>query len=302
MNSKLLVIFTRPIEQMLGRGEITGRGGIRGKISFLIICAFLSMACNNNRNAKQNGTGLSTTEDNIPNLIKYRVVDSFPHDTNAFTEGLLVHEGLMFESTGHTDLYPSTRSLFGVVDLSSGKIQTKAEIDKNKYFGEGIAFFKEKIYQLTLVNKIGFIYNAKTYKKMGEFHYNGEGWGMTTDGSYLIMSDGSSNISYCDPLTFKPVKILGVEDNNGLVSNINELELINCFIYDNQWLTGYILKIDTSSGKVVGKLDLSSLKSTAVSKYPGSAEMNGIAYDAVTNKIYITGKLWPNIYEIKFSH
>ena len=160
----------------------------------------------------------------------------------------------------------------------------------------------EKVYQLTYTNKIGFIYNAKTYKKLGEFHYKGEGWGMTTDGSYLIMSDGSSNISYLDPLTFKAIKILGVTDNNGLVSNINELELINGFIYANQWLTGYILKIDTSSGKVVGKLDLSSLKSIAVSKYPGSLEMNGIAYDAVANKIYITGKLWPNIYEIKFSH
>jgi glutamine cyclotransferase len=116
------------------------------------------------------------------------------------------------------------------------------------------------------------------------------------------MSNGSSNIVYRDPINFKPVKTLNVTDNNGPVSNINELELINGFIYANQWRTDYILKIDTSSGKVVGKLDLFSLKAAAKSAYPGSIETNGIAFDAAANKIYTTGKLWPYIYEIKFSH
>ncbi len=274
-----------------------------------IICtclsvSVLSVSCHS---GEQGEDGSPATKDNIPRpvipyTIDYTVVNSFPHDTNAFTEGLLVHDGELYESTGHTDSYKNSRSLFGVVDLHSGMIRVKAEIDKNKYFGEGIAFLKDRVYQLTDTTKIGFIYDAKTYKKLGEFHYDTDGWGLTTNGSTLIMSDGSSNITYRDPLTFKPVKILKVTDNNGPVSNINEMELIKGFLYANQWLTNYILKIDTSTGKVVGRLDMISLISNARSKYPGSIEMNGIAYDSVADKIYVTGKLWPNIYEIKFSH
>jgi glutaminyl-peptide cyclotransferase len=125
---------------------------------------------------------------------------------------------------------------------------------------------------------------------------------LTTDGTYLIMSDGTSNISYVDPTDFKLKKILGVTDNNGPVQNINELEIINGFIYANQWQTDYILKIDPSSGKVVGRLDLSSLTTEAKNKYPFSNTLNGIAYDSATKKVYVTGKLWPNIYEIKFNN
>jgi glutaminyl-peptide cyclotransferase len=238
----------------------------------------------------------------VPSPINYSVTDSFPHDTTSFTEGLLIHEGQLFESTGHTNSFPSSRSLFGVVDLANGRIQSKAEIDKNKYFGEGIVFLNGKVYQLTDTTKIGFIYDAKTYHTLGEFHYSGDGWGLTTDGTYIIMSNGSSDIIYRDASTFKPVKTISVTDNNGPVSNINELELIHGYIYANQWLTNYILKIDPVNGKVTGKLDLSSLVPAIRAKYPGSAEMNGIAYDSVKDKIYITGKLWPTIYEIKFSH
>ena len=264
-------------------------------IFFIVLFA----SCNSTE-VNEQAPGPNST--NVPPVINYSVVSAFPHDTTAFTEGLLIHDGLLFESTGHTDSYPNSRSLFGILDLHTGRIETKVEIDKNKYFGEGIVFLKDRVYQLTDTTRIGFIYDGKTYKKMGEFHYDSDGWGFTTNGSSLIMSDGSSNISFRDPLTFKTVKTLPVTDNNGPVNRINELELINGFIYANEWLTNYILKIDTSSGKVVGKLDLSSLSTDARSKYPGAAEMNGIAYDSVQNKIYVTGKLWPTIYEIKFSH
>ena len=192
--------------------------------------------------------------------------------------------------------------MFGVVNLSNGNIDKKVEIDKGKYFGEGIAFLKNRIYQLTLTNHIGFIYDEKTYKKLGTFTYDGEGWGLTTDGSYLLMSNGSSNIYFRDPSTFNIIKTLGVRDNNGPVQNINELELIKGYVYANQWLTDYILKIDTTTGTVVGKLDLSKLKIEAINKYPFAQETNGIAYDSVRNKIYVTGKLWPTIYEIQFDH
>ena len=125
---------------------------------------------------------------------------------------------------------------------------------------------------------------------------------MTTNGSYILMSNGSNKIYYRDPSTFKIVKTLGVRDNNGPVQNINELELIKGYVYANQWLTDYILKIDTTTGIVVGKLDLSNLKAESKMKYPFAEETNGIAYDSVANKIYVTGKLWPTIYEIQFDH
>jgi len=235
-------------------------------------------------------------------IIPYTVVRSFPHDTTSFTEGLLVHDGKLFESTGHTNSYPFSRSLFGIVDPNTGKIDVKAEIDRNRYFGEGITFLRNKVYQLTDTTRIGFIFDARTYKPLGEFHYAGDGWALTTNGTYLIMSNGSGTLLYRDPATFDPVKKLMVTADDVPVDSLNELELIHGYIYANKWLTNYILKIDTATGRVVGKLDLSSLSEDAALRYPGSAEMNGIAYDSVQNKIYVTGKLWPTIYEIKFDH
>ena len=209
----------------------------------------------------------------------------------------------MYESTGHTEEYPDSRSLFGVVDLKTGKIQPKVELDKNKFFGEGISFLNGKVYQLTYTEKIGFIYDARTFKKIGEFGFpSKEGWGMTTDGSYLIMSDGSSNISYLDPSNFRLVKIVGVNDINGYANNINELEFIDGYIYANQYQTNNILKIDPESGKILGKANFDNLKTEVKNKYSGAIDMNGIAYDSATRKIYITGKKWPTIYEIKFNN
>ena len=266
-------------------------------ISVIIL---VSVACQNKQESEQKP--IDKTEDNSPENINFKVVNAFPHDTTSYTEGFLFHKGLLFESTGHTNSYASSRSAFGPVDLKNGRIEIKAEIDKNRYFGEGIAFLKDRIYQLTDTTHIGFIYNADTYKKLGTFTYDGDGWGLTTNGNYLIMSNGSSNLYYREPSTFKIIKTLNVTDNNGPVQNINELEMIHGYIYANQWLTDNILKIDTTTGKVVGKLDLSSLKTEAKVKYPFSEETNGIAYDSVNNKVYVTGKLWPFIYEIEFNH
>ncbi|MBS1669319.1 MAG: glutaminyl-peptide cyclotransferase [Bacteroidetes bacterium] len=269
-----------------------------------VVLAFIALtACNHDSDKTANKLPDSQQTDATPPTINYSVVNAYPHDTTAYTEGFLFHDGQLFESTGHTDEVPSSRSMFGIVDLKTGHIQTKVEIDKNKYFGEGIVFLNGKVYQLTWKSKIGFIYDAKTFKKIGEFTFpSAEGWGMTTDGTYLIMSDGTSNISYLDPNNFKLVKLLGVTDNNGPVSDINELELINGYLYANQYQTNYILKIDPASGKVVGRLDFTTLDNEAKNKYPESAEMNGIAYDSLTKKVYVTGKLWPNIYEVKFAY
>jgi glutamine cyclotransferase len=273
------------------------------KISRFFLTVALFASCTNN----DRQTGPSTMEggaDNLPPPINFTVIQSLPHDTTSFTEGLLFHDGQLYESTGTEPAFPpSRRSLFGVVDPKTGKIQTKAELDRSKYFGEGISFLGDKVYQLTWTSKVGFIYDSKTFARAGEFTIPlKEGWGMTTDGARLIMSDGSSNITYVDPVTFRPAKILGVTDNNGPVNNLNELELIHGYLYANRWETNYIVKIDTASGKVVGTIDLTSLADAARTSYPEAAEMNGIAYDAAADKIYITGKLWPFIYEIKFPH
>jgi glutamine cyclotransferase len=286
---------------------------------FLLAIGLLA-GCNN---ANKDATTTATT-DNAPPTLNYTVVKTYPHDTSAYTEGFLFHNGQLFESTGtEAASMPGRRSLFGTVDLTTGRITPKAELDRNKYFGEGIVFLHDKLYQLTYTTKIGFIYDAKTFKKLGEFTFpSKEGWGMTTDGKYLIMSDGTSNINYFDTdsthpeqvkivyddsttttktlPSFRLMRVLGVTDNNGPVSNINELEMIKGFLYSNQWLTNYILKIDPESGKVVGRLNMDTLVADARNKYAEAESLNGIAYDSTTGKIYVTGKLWPTVYEIKF--
>jgi glutamine cyclotransferase len=148
---------------------------------------------------------------------------------------------------------------------------------------------------------MGFIYDAKTFKNIGKFNYtNTEGWGLTTDGKSIIMSDGTSYITYLDPTSYIPTKIISVKEGNYDLIYLNELEYIKGFVYANIWQTNTIVKIDPNTGDVVGKMDLSSLSEESKAKSPGAAEMNGIAYDSISDKILVTGKLWPTIYEIKF--
>ncbi|HLZ87094.1 MAG TPA: glutaminyl-peptide cyclotransferase [Puia sp.] len=272
------------------------------KLSLFFVAGCFLVACNNPSKDDTPATNPDKPADNTPPTLDYTVIKAYPHDTSAYTEGFLFHDGKLYESTGtEPDMPADRRSLFGTVDLATGKITPKVELDRNKYFGEGIVFLNGKVYQLTYTTKIGFVYDATTYKKIGEFTFpSKEGWGMTTDGTYLIMSDGTSNLSYLDPNTFRLVKVLGVTDNNGPVSNINELELIKGYLYANQWQTNYILKIDPASGKVVARLNMDSLVSQVRNQYPGAEVLNGIAYDSTTGKVYVTGKLWPGIYEIKF--
>jgi glutaminyl-peptide cyclotransferase len=235
--------------------------------------------------------------------INFRVVNTFKHDPSLFTEGLLIHKGQLFESTGSPEGLPGAKSMIGVIDLVSGKMNTRVEIDRSKYFGEGIVIFGSKLYQLTYTTQLGFIYDLKTFKQIGTFKYaNKEGWGITTNGKELIMSDGSSNLTFLSPDDLQPFRSLPVSEDGLPVTNLNELEYIKGFIYANIWMTNYIYKIDPANGKVVGKVDLSSLSYEAKNRNPGADVLNGIAYDPETDKIYVTGKLWPNIYQIDFVH
>lgn len=266
-------------------------------LAFAVVIAvravFSVYSCNNGGESTDPG---SVSETPAPPAIGFAVKNIYPHDTSSFTEGLLVHEGQLYESTGSPD-GTNYASWMGPVDLKTGKPDRKIVLDST-YFGEGITIFNGKIYQLTYQEHKGFVYDARTFKKLQEFTYPGEGWSLTHDSAYLIMSDGSSNLQYLDPNTLKVVKITSVADNNGPVGNINELEYINGFIYANKWQTNLILKIDPASGAVVGTIDISSLEREAKSKFPNAQETNGIAYDAAANKMYVTGKCWPNLYEI----
>ncbi len=245
----------------------------------------------------------SNREENGVESISYKVVKTYPHDIRSYTEGFLFHENQLFESTGSPENYPEARSVIGIVDLETGRMDIKAELDRQKYFGEGILFFKDKIYQLTYKNQTGFIYDSKTYKMTGSFSYpNKEGWGLTTDGKSIIMSDGTNFITFLDPDSLKATKKVDVKFKGASILYINELEYINGFIYANIWTTHNIARIDPSSGIITGIIDLSTLYSEAKKKYHLSESTNGIAYDSLKDRILVTGKFWPSIYEIEFAH
>jgi glutaminyl-peptide cyclotransferase len=251
-------------------------------------------ACNENNSSSES----TNKETSIPS-INSSYSNYYPHDTTSFTEGLLMHNGKLFESTGATRDLPQTKSLFGTVNLKTGKIDVKVELDRNKYFGEGIAFLNEQVFQLTYKSRVGYVYDANTFKKIKEFTIpSKEGWGLTSNGTHLIMSDGTNKLTYLDPISLQVTKTLFVTENGQAKEKLNELEYINGFIYANIWMTNIIVKIDLNDGKVVGKLDLTPYAYEAKSIYPGAQEMNGIAYDSVNQKILITGKLWPKTYEL----
>lgn len=252
-----------------------------------------------------NGGGKTDNPDNnIPvasaaPAINYSVVNVYPHDTTYFTEGLEFYKGQLFESSGGDNEASPFPSAVGILDLKTGKVNTRIMLDKELYFGEGITFFDNKLYLLTWKSGIGFIYDPVTFKKIGQFRLpSKEGWGMTHDISNLIMSDGTSNLYYLSPDSLRLMKIVGVSDNNGPIPNINELEYIDGYIYANQWLTAYIYKIDPSSGKVLGRMDLSGLAKEAKANNE-DPNWNGIAYDSTTKSIFVSGKKWRSIYEIR---
>jgi glutaminyl-peptide cyclotransferase len=231
----------------------------------------------------------------------YTLINTYPHDPTAFTEGLLFYGDKLLESTGAPDHLPQTRSTLGEVDLNTGKLNVKAELDKKIYFGEGIVVLNDKIYQVTWQNQKGFIYDAKTYRNIGQFSYpNKEGWGLTTDGKSIIMSDGTFNLTWINPETFAVEKELPVTKEGYGLDRLNELEYIKGFIYANIWMSNLIVKIDAETGEVVGQMDLSDLYERARKINPQLSEMNGIAWDPQTGNVLVTGKMWPNIFEINF--
>ncbi|MCX6316826.1 MAG: glutaminyl-peptide cyclotransferase [Bacteroidetes bacterium] len=264
------------------------------KLTIVISLLAVLLACNND-DSGSGGTEI-TPDSNVPRTMSYSVVATYPHDTSSFTEGLLFYNGEMYEGTGN---YGKSRLM--KTDLTTGKVLKSINLDK-PYFGEGIVIVRDTVYQLTYKEEVGFKYTLKDFKKIGEFKFaSKEGWGMTFDGQYIIASDGSKYLYYYDPSTFSLVKKLEVLEGNSYEYSINELEFINGFIYANKWQTSYILKIDPANGRVVAKADLTDLYERLLAKAPYiDTGLNGIAYNAATKKIYITGKNWPELYEVQF--
>ncbi|MDD3107687.1 MAG: glutaminyl-peptide cyclotransferase [Alistipes sp.] len=227
-----------------------------------------------------------------PQRYGHKVLRVYPHREEAYTQGLLWHNGELFESTGLQG-----ESSLRRVELSSGRPIVTTLLD-GEYFGEGLALLKGKLYQLTWQNNKAFVYALDTFEKVGEFEYGGEGWGLTTDGKYLYMSDGSEKIYVLDPETFQRVRTLEVYTDQSKVSYINEMEWIRGEIWANVYMTDTVIRIDPTTGAVTGAVDMSGLLEDA-DRTPQTDVLNGIAYDARTGRIFVTGKRWPKLFEIE---
>ena len=221
----------------------------------------------------------------------YRVVHVFPHDSEAFTQGLVYLDGLFYEGTGLNG-----RSTIRKVKIETGQVMQLHKLD-SQYFGEGIAILNDTLFQLTWQSGIAFLYDRTTFTRTGTFSYTGEGWGLTHDGRRLIMSDGTATLRFIDPASHKEISRLAVRDGGKPVLNLNELEYIKGEVFANVWQTDRIARISPKTGEVTGWIDLKGL--LPASEQAPDAVLNGIAYDAAGDRLFITGKLWPKVFEIR---
>lgn len=276
----------------------------------LVIFAVFAASCrteptanrpNVNINSPVNTTNSanSSVQTNKMPVYTYDIVNTFKHDSRAFTQGLFFHNNFLYEGTGQEG-----KSDLRKTELETGKIVQQVKLPADS-FGEGTTILDGKIYQLTWQEERGFVYDAETFKLLKEFEYQGEGWGLTNDGKNLIMSDGTHVIRVLDPVTFKPVRTLVVLDERGKpLLKINELEFVKGEIWANIWHSeeigkpNHIARIDPNSGKLLGWIDLGGISPDDVAR-DSENTLNGIAYDAATDRIFVTGKNWKNLFEIK---
>ena len=223
-------------------------------------------------------------------VCSYEVVQTYPHDRNAFTQGLIYDRGDLYESTGLNG-----QSTIRRVDLETGKVLEVNDLE-DRYFGEGMTLWKDRLIQLTWVSKTGFVYDKRTFEKVATFNYPTQGWGLTHDGKELILSDGSNVLYFFDPDTFEMVGQVEVIENDTPVAQLNELEFVNGEILANVWMSDRIARIDPETGNVKGWIDLTGIYEPRTNKR--DAVLNGIAYDKKENRLFVTGKLWSELFEI----
>ena len=233
-----------------------------------------------------------TTDTNVVPVYGYRIVNTYPHDPNAYTQGLVYIDSTLYEGTG---LYG--QSSLRRVNLETGEVLQSRQLGSG-YFGEGVAVVGDSIFQLTWRSLEGFIYRRGDFEPIGEFTYPTEGWGLTWDGRRLIQSDGTSTLYFRDVKTFAEVGQVTVTDQSGPLSRLNELEYVEGEVYANVWTTDWIARIDPSTGRVVGWIDLTGLLDPS-DRRDSDAVLNGIAYDAVNKRLFVTGKWWPKLFEIE---
>ena len=238
--------------------------------------------------------GLSARAAQAPTA-RYDVVRVYPHDPEAFTQGLAIVDGVMYESTGLNG-----RSTVRKVKIENGEVLQVRTVPE-QYFGEGIAVWKDRIFSLTWQSGVGFIYDRQSFEKIGMFRYSGEGWGLTHDGRRLIMSDGTAWLRFLDPDTQRETGRVQVLDGRTPIDRLNELEFVNGEVLANVWTTDRVVRIDPKTGRVLGWIDFAGLLSPRDAA-GGADVMNGIAYDAVKNRLFVTGKLWPRLFEVKIRH
>jgi glutaminyl-peptide cyclotransferase len=250
------------------------------KRSFLLLLALAACAC-----------GPATEASGVPEYT-YQIVHTFPHDPMAFTQGLVFHDGFLYEGTGLEE-----QSSIRKVRLETGEVLQKRDLP-GEYFGEGIVIWKDRLLQLTWKAEKGFIYDLATFAPKGEFQYPGEGWGLTTDGKQIIMSDGTAQLRFWEPETLKETGRITVTDDGRPVPELNELEWVKGEIYANVWQTERIARIDPKTARVVGWIDCHGLL-TPADRTEQTDVLNGIAYDAKGDRLFVTGKRWPKLFEIK---
>jgi glutamine cyclotransferase len=225
---------------------------------------------------------------------RYQVVHVYPHDPQAFTQGLVFVDGVLYEGTGLNG-----RSTVRKVKLENGEVLQVTKV-ANEYFGEGIAVWRDRIFELTWRSGIGFIYDRASLAMVGTFALQGEGWGLTHDGTRLIMSDGTAFLRFLNPATQRETGRLQVRDGPRSVEHLNELEFVKGEVLANVWQTDRVARIDPRTGRVTGWIDFAGLLSAADAA--PDAVLNGIAYDASTDRLFVTGKLWPKLFEVKIVH
>jgi glutamine cyclotransferase len=231
---------------------------------------------------------------NAPSEYIFAIVRVFPHDTSAYTQGLAYRDGFLYEGTGRNG-----QSSLRKVRLETGEVIQRVDLG-SEFFGEGITIIKHRVFQLTWKSGVGFVYDLKSFHLLRQSVYSGEGWGLATDGRELFLSDGTSEIRVLDAETFQEKRRLRVHDGATPVDQLNELEFVEGQIFANVWHSNRIARISLRTGDVVGWIDLTGLLSPIYRLEP-DAVLNGIAYDPIRKRLFVTGKLWPSIFEIRLS-
>lgn len=273
---------------------------IQMRLIFLVFIAALTGSCNNNDNPDSD-PAITPPVSGIaaPATLAFSVVAQYPHDTSAYTQGLELYNGKMYEATGD---YAS--SSLRITDHKTGQVVQKHPMGSNDIFGEGITVFKDKIYQLTWESNLVYVYDINNINKpIKTFTWPYDGWGITHNGTDLIISDGTSNLYFVNPEDFKLKSTLAVQTDKGPVDNLNELEYVDGYVYANVYLTNVIVKIDPQSGHIVGVLNFpANFKAEEDAKNPGRADvLNGIAYDSTNKSFFLTGKRWSKMFEVKLN-